>query len=217
MLDKLERATEMFRRENAAREDPVCVLEMSLRNLRSDGAIDPSDFLARADTVAALGKTVMISNLPHYYALADCLRRYTSEPIAFALGVPGLAHLFEEQFYADLDGGILEAFGRLFKRGVRLYVYPYREHADGRLVTGEELSVPPPIRHLHAYLVEHHRIKAIQEGDTARPHLFPQDVLAMLQAGGSEWEALVPDAAARVIKECGYFGCRPARTRSPGT
>jgi hypothetical protein len=32
--------------------------------------------------------------------------------------------LFSERHYADLDGGILEGFGRLLKFDLKVYVYP---------------------------------------------------------------------------------------------
>lgn len=32
--------------------------------------------------------------------------------------------LFSERHYADLDGGILEGFGRLLKFDLKIYVYP---------------------------------------------------------------------------------------------
>ena len=35
-----------------------------------------------------------------------------------------MQELFSERHYADLDGGILEGFGRLLKFDLKIYVYP---------------------------------------------------------------------------------------------
>jgi len=43
-------------------EDPVVLMEMTLNNLMTEHIIDHKDFLARADTLSAGGKMVMISN-----------------------------------------------------------------------------------------------------------------------------------------------------------
>jgi hypothetical protein len=37
---------------------------------------------------------------------------------------PPVQELFSERHYADLDGGILEGFGRLLKFDLKIYVYP---------------------------------------------------------------------------------------------
>ncbi len=49
--------------------------------------------------------------------------------------------LFKEKHYADLDGGILEGFGRLLKYDLKLYVYPTLDEQTGELVTAETLQV----------------------------------------------------------------------------
>ena len=46
----------------------------------------------------------------------------TKRKIGEVMGLPTLQDLFKEGFYTDLEGGILEAFGRLFKNDLRLYV-----------------------------------------------------------------------------------------------
>jgi hypothetical protein len=43
-------------------EDLVVLMEMTLNNLMTEHIIDHQDFLARADTLSAGGKMVMISN-----------------------------------------------------------------------------------------------------------------------------------------------------------
>jgi len=66
--------------------------------------------LARADVLAAAGKTVLISDYFEYYRLATYLRRCTPEAIAIVLGRPAsfAPACSTRQYYAGLGGGILE-------------------------------------------------------------------------------------------------------------
>ena len=50
-------------------------------------------------------------------------------------------NLFDEMYYSDLDGGILEAFGRLLKHNVRIYVYPALDNHTGELIAADTLKV----------------------------------------------------------------------------
>jgi hypothetical protein len=43
---------------------------------------------------------------------------------------PSVYELFAEKHYADLPGGILENFGRLFKNDLKIYVYPLQRPKD---------------------------------------------------------------------------------------
>ena len=55
------------------------------------------------------------------------------------MGVPTLKEVFDEKYYLDLDGGILESFGRLFKNDLKLYVYPLMDKKTGALITSDNL------------------------------------------------------------------------------
>jgi len=101
-------------------------MEMTLKNLTNKGEIDHQDFLDRVDILRTLGKTVLISNYGEYYRLAGYLFRYTKERVAMVMGVPSLKEIFDEKYYSDLEGGILESLGRLFKNDLKRYVYPLR-------------------------------------------------------------------------------------------
>ncbi len=208
-LDLLERAARQFSDElRAENEKPVIVMEMSLRNLLSGDRIDHADFLARVDILSALGETVIISSYSYHYGIVEYLREYTGQRIAFALGVPNLRRLFEEGYYENLDGGILEAIGRLFKSGVTLYIYPCKDPATGKLISANTLQVAPNLRHLHAHLTENGLIIPIKDADEKNLSIFPKEVLRMIQSGNPAWEAMVPPAGVRLIKERGVFGYR---------
>src|SRR5436309_9684600 len=124
-IDMLNCAQAQFVQEPQVQgEEIVVLMEMTLRNLTGDGGvIDHKDFLDRVDLLGSLGKTVLISNYARYFRLATYLFRSTKKLIGIVMGVPSLRELFEEKYYTDLEGGILEAVGRLFKHDLRLSVY----------------------------------------------------------------------------------------------
>jgi hypothetical protein len=137
-------------------------MEMTLRHLLgSQPDIDHTDFLARADALGSRGQTVMISNYSRFHSVATYLRRYTTNSVGLVLGVPTLAGLFEEKHYADLPGGILEAFGHLFGGDLRLYVYPWQNPGTREIVTADNFRPPPHLQHLYAHLRANNRIASL--------------------------------------------------------
>jgi len=207
-IDMLNCAQAQFVQEPQSQgEEIVVLMEMTLRNLTGEaGVIDHKDFLDRVDLLGSLGKTVLISNYARYFRLASYLSRYTKKMIGIAMGVPSLREVFEEKYYTDLEGGILEAFGRLFKNDLRLYVYPYQDPASGSIITADNLRVAPHLRHLYSYLLENHFIQSIADYNDAFLPIFSREVLAKIQTGDSAWEIMVPPQVARIIKERKLFG-----------
>jgi hypothetical protein len=207
-LDMLDRALAGMRADSGAdAREPAVLMEMTLRNLMAlDERVDHADFLARMDTLRELGKTVMISNYSRFHNVTGYLRRYTKERIGMVLGVPTLLQIFEEKHYEDLEGGLLEALGRLMGGPVKLYVYPLRDARTGGTITAETFTVPGHLSHLYAHLRENGRVVSIAPGPGFDAGVLPRDVLAMIRMGKDSWEEHVPDVVARVIKERKLFG-----------
>ena len=126
-IDMLNCACGQFMQEPAVKgKDMVVLMEITMNNLLASGDIDTADFLSRVDLLGSLGLTVLISNYPEYYRLTTYFRRYSNEMIGVSMGVNNLLEIFNEKYYEELPGGILESFGRMFRNAVRLYVYPMR-------------------------------------------------------------------------------------------
>ena len=64
--------------------------------------------------------TVLISNYQRYYKLLDYFSRFSKKRMGIIMGVPNLKQIFEEKYYRHLSGGILEAFGRMFNRDLKI-------------------------------------------------------------------------------------------------
>jgi hypothetical protein len=228
-VDMLGCATTQFLQEPAVKGKPVMVLmEITMNNLLAAGHLDAEDFLARVDLLGAIGYTVLISNYPEFYRLTSYFRRYTKEMIGVALGINNLVEIFKEKYYENLEGGILESFGRLFRNSVKLYVYPMRKEAydryvaagdnaitapasaSGALITADTMQVVPHLQHLYAHLRENHYIENLTGFNPASLNIISRDVLGKIQANEPSWEEMVPPVVAGKIKQLSLFGYRPA-------
>ena len=209
--DMLEGARRQFLKETECSEkDFVVLMEMTLENLLSEGQLNHPDFLARVDILGALGRTVLISKFGEYYKLAGYLSRYTNRTIGLVMGVPSLSEIFDEKYYLNLEGGILEALGRMFKHGLKLYVYPIVDEKTGNIVTAKQVDVAPNLRSLFQYLTDNRHIEDITDYQKGFLGIYPPAVLAKLKAGDQGWEKMVPPEVAQIIKEREFFGYRRA-------
>ena len=208
-IDMLNSAHKRFAAElNVPQDHIVELMEITMNNLMSDGEIDLNDFLARADLLAAAGKTVLISDYFAYYRLAKWLARYTTEPIALTMGVSSLEVLFKEQQYVALEGGILEGFGKLFTKDLRIYVYPYRDPDTNALRKVENADISAHVRNLYRHIVENGKIKQLEDYDESALHIFSRDVLKRIKAEDASWVPMVPPEIAEMIRKNRFFGYR---------
>ncbi|HYO81821.1 MAG TPA: TonB-dependent receptor, partial [Bryobacteraceae bacterium] len=208
MLSRAERQQEEDHPESA--DEPVVLMEMTLHNLMSEKIIDPQDFLDRADLLGALGKTVMISNFTRFDRVTEFLRKSTQTSIAMVMGVPTLNEIFDEKYYVELPGGVLEGFGRLFQGPVRLLVYPTKDSSTGEILSMDSISVGAHQRKLLEWLCENGSIEPIRDYDPAQLHITPAEVLRLLQAGDPAWRGMVPAPVADLISRRRLFGALAA-------
>ena len=207
--DMLDGARRVFLSQSGCSEnDLVVLMEMTLDNLLAEGELNHADFLARVDVLGTLGRTVLISRFGEYYRLAAYLSRYTNRALGLVMGVPSLLEIFDEKYYLNLEGGILEALGRMFKGNLKLYVYPMIDEKTGELLTASKIQVAPNLQSLFRYLIDNNFIQEITHYNPDYLKIYPPDALAKLQAGDSAWEAMVPPEVAQIIKERGFFHYR---------
>src|SRR6185369_1597205 len=199
-LDLLDRAREQFLEEpGVVGENPVVLAEMTLRSLTSTPDFGHHDFLARADILGALGYDVLISRFEPYYQLAEYLARYTDALIGLAVGLPAVRQVADEKYYSDLPGGVLESVGRLFKRFVKMYVYPTMDPKSGQVQTLLSVPPPPPWHYLSNLLRDIGRTEALVNYDESYLSIRRDEVLKRIQSGDESWEKMVPDVVAEII------------------
>lgn len=209
-LDIMNCAYDHFSEEPGVEKEKVIqLMEITMNNLMSTGEIDYRDFLARADMLAACGHTVLVSNYFEFYRLAAYLQRYTKEKIGLTMGTGSLGQLFDEKYYVELDGGILESFGRLFKNDLKLYIYPLSDSESGELVTTKNVKIAEDLQQLYGHLIQRGTIEDLENFDESCLSIFSRDVLSKISAEDDSWETMVPDSVAEVIKTRHYFGYHP--------
>ncbi len=182
-------------------ENLVLMAEMTLHSLSVGEEVHHEDFLDRVDILAELGMDVLITNTHRNFRLAAYLFQHTKRKIATVIGLTLVREMFRDEYFSDLEGGILEAFGRLFKNDLHLYVYPVMDTKTGGVVTVETMEVATNLRHLLAHLVENRFIEGLDVRDRDLLSIEPRDVLAMIQSGQAGWEELVPERVATLIKK----------------
>lgn len=218
-IDMIAQGLKEFKKEaNVAEKDIQVLFEITLNNLSADGDIDEEDFLDRADVLCSIGQTVLISNYQKYYKLVEFFSRHTKKRMAVIMGASTLTQVFDEKYYRDLNGGILEAFGILFSRDLKIYLYPWYMADTKVLWNSESTPIPPRLKPLYDYLTFNKRIIDIHY-DPDVLGIFSKEALELIKSGDPGWEAMVPDFVDRIIKDKCLFGfCGvPNNEASPST
>lgn len=205
-MDMYEKSLQMFVDGNKVKkENTLVVFEITLSNLRSDGEIDERDFMDRAELLCSLGQTVMISNFQEYYKVVEYFSNYTKERMGLALGVNNLVDIFDEKYYRHLSGGILEAFGKLFYRDLKVFLYPM-EDEDGTILTSQNLKVHPRMKELYKFFAYNGKVTDITDFERENLKIFSREVLKMISKGKTGWEKMLPEGIAELIKKHHLFG-----------
>ena len=213
-IDLYKNALDMFANEKRVNRDTTEVIfEITLSNLKSEGEIDEADFLSRADLLCALGHKVLISNFKEYYRLVEYFSSYTKQRIGLAMGVNNLVEIFDEKYYRHLSGGILEAFGKLFFKDLKVYLYPLLAE-DHSLKDSNNLKVHPRMKELYKFFKENGRVVDIKSYDPALLGIFSRDILQKINNNETGWENQVPDGIAELIKSHKLFGWASAAPAS---
>lgn len=199
-IDMIECGLKKFHDVEHVEESETLVLaELTMASLTSGDKVDDADFLARIDMLTALGYNVMISDYLRYFRLRAYFRQYTQKQIGIVLGIPNLDHIFTEDYYEGLEGGILEAFAKLFPDNTRLYIYPMRSAANSELVTVDNFKVTEKIHHLYQYLHKNDRMIGLDNVNEALLEIDTKQILTALKKGRGEWESKVPDVVADMV------------------
>lgn len=211
-IDMFVKGLEMFRNDwHCNDEDTEVLFEITIANLRAAGDIDERDFLDRVDVLAKLGYNVIISNFSEYYRLIDYFANYTSGKIGVAMGVNNLLDVFDENYYKNLSGGILEAFGKFFRQDMRVYLYPYKDPVTHELLTSNNLKVQDNLKELYKYFKLNKRIVDILKYNPDYSEIYSREILTKIANHENGWEVQLPFGVAQMIKERGMFGYKEER------
>lgn len=206
-VDMMIAGLRVFRKEtDADKDDTVSLVELTLNDLRLEGELDESDYLDRVDLLCSLGQTVMISNYQEHYKLAGYLSQFVKDKtLGIILGLNNLSRIFDESYYENLSGGILESFSRLFGSNVKLLVYPALDSDSGKIRTCDDFEPAPHLKDLFQFFATNKKIVGIPDAKTENLHIISDHVLELIESGSDEWVDMVPNRVAEAIKENHLF------------
>jgi hypothetical protein len=125
--------------------------------------------------------------------------------MGLAMGVNNLVDIFDEKYYRHLSGGILEAFGKLFYRDMKVFLYPMLGE-NGEIITSENLKVHPRMKELYKFFKLNGKVVDIDDYNPEILEVFSREVLKMISEGKPGWESMLPTGVAEIIKAQHLFG-----------
>ena len=209
-IDMFEKSLEVFLKEREVDENKtVVIFEITLSNLTSQGEIDEKDFMDRAMLLCSLGHIVMISNFKEYYRLVDYLSQYTKKQMALAMGVNSFVEIFDENYYTDLSGGILEAFGKMFYNNLKVYLYPMKDE-KGASVTSNNLKLHPRMKDFYKFFKYNGKVMDIFDFEPEYLDIFSREILKKIKNNEAGWDEHLPEGISEMIVKKKMFGYNPA-------
>ena len=210
-MNMFKKSYNMFIEEKKVdKENTFVIFEITLSNLKAEGEIDERDFLDRAELLCSLGQTVMISNFQEYFKVVEYFSNYTKARMGLAMGVNNLVDIFDEKYYRHLSGGILEAFGKLFYRDLKVYLYPMKDE-DGTIINSDNLKVHPRMKELYKFFKFNGKVVDIKDYEEKNLEIFSRKVLKMITKNEEGWEEMLPEGTAELIKTYNLFGYDPTK------
>lgn len=204
-VDMTEAAMKQFLEEEGVQGDEVfTVAEITMAELANDAETDDASFLARVDLLNKLGYNVLISDYLRFFRLRSWMRRYTQNRIGIVLSILDFDQLFNESYYEGLEGGILEAMGKLFSGNTNVYVYPTR--VGEKLVTLDNVEVAENTKYLLKHLIENKHLVATKTWNDENLHISARNIAKEIPLGQGDWEKQLPDAIRDEIKARCMFG-----------
>lgn len=214
-IDMIERGKSQFLKEDIDEDNLRVVFELTLKDLTADGKISDKDFVDRAELLGTLGYTVMISNYLKHYKMVDYLSTIArGYQMGVIVGIYNLQTIFDERYYDNLPGGLLEAFGRGFGHAVKMYVYPANNVETGEIYDLNNFVIPENLRGLLTYMRANNKIEPIESYNPKLLHIMSDDVLSKIKAKSTSWEEDVPQEVVKAIKFYELFGYEKTETVS---
>ena len=180
--------------------------EITMNNLLDNGDFSEQDFLDRVDILNGIGQNVMVSDYRYYYKLVSYFSQFKIKNLRIVIGFPTFQKIFNKEYYSELRGGILEAFGKLFTDNMKLYVYPAYNANTKQLKSSKDLDLPKDLQLIYDYLIVNRKILDIEQVNKKFMTIFPKDVLKGIKNNDPKWEKMVSNYVKDQIKTKKLFG-----------
>ena len=195
-----------FSKEIDEQKNSVLFCELSMESILRTGDFDEDDFINRVEILCGLGQNVIVSNYPEHYKFISYFNRFKINKLRIVLSALTLKDILNEKYYKELNGGILEAFGKLFVKNIVMYVYPALSEKDDKLLTTKTIDLPDNIIPLFNYLLKTNKLKDLKNIKTDKLNIFSDKIIEMINNDVSGWEEMIPKFAVEKIKSKNMFG-----------
>jgi hypothetical protein len=203
-IDVLEKGVEEFQRDFQTKETPMVLFELTMNSLEDQGKIDEKDFLSRVTALTALKRHVLVSNFSLLYKLRRFIRQYSEGNVVMIVGAYQLDKLFDDQFYKDLEGGLMEGFSKLLESNTKVFVYPHK--TKDLCQTASTFKDTGKYKRIFEFFYEQGKIKDISGCDDISDYVHSHQVMKLIKKGDDTWEKYVPREVKDVIKKEHLFG-----------
>jgi hypothetical protein len=148
---------------------------------------------------------VMISNFSEYYKLVKYLTSYTKKQLGLTMGVSNLIEIFDEKYYDGVKGGILEAFGNIFKNSMKISRYPVVDEQIDNVIDSNNLKLEDNMKEFYKYFKVNDKIRDL-EFNKDYLSIFSKDVLKQIKNKTPGWEDKLPEGVSDLIIKKKMFG-----------
>lgn len=186
------------------KKNVLVLAELTINNLITSEKIDIKDFLDRVGTLAAMGIPVMISNFSQFYKLKIYFNQIKHTDMRILMGANILKNVFDEKYYDDLQGGILEGLGDIFKSNCKILVYPFKDKNE--TVTANSYTPPKNLENIYKHFLSNSMIQDVIPLDKNCLDIDTQKILGEIKSKNKIWEGKVPPQVTEIIKKQKLFG-----------
>ena len=132
--------------------------------------------------------------------------------MALCMGVNNFVEIFDEQYYQDLGGGILEAFGKMFYNNLKVYLYPMKDD-KGIVINSNNLKLHPRMKDFYKFFKYNEKVVDITDYNKSYLNIYSKEVLELINKGKQGWETMLPEKVSQLIKEKNLFGYQSDKSK----
>jgi hypothetical protein len=198
-LDIFKRGQEHFKKEFGVKQnDLLGLFEFTIDNRIKKTHISTEQAYQRVKVINELQLPVLVTGFTLFYQLKEFIRLSTPSPLAIVIGATHLEKLFDESYYHDLKGGLLEGMSKLLGRFSRLYIYPHKTQ-EVCLLT-KSFFPQPNVKNIYKHFIENNMIQDIAGCDELNEFIHSEDVLKLIKKKDKTWKKLVPEKIHKILE-----------------
>ncbi|MBY0554144.1 hypothetical protein K2P97_06425 [bacterium] len=197
-LDIFKRGQDHFKKEFSLKsQDILPVFEFTIDNRVKKTHLSTDEAFKRVQMINQLNIPVLVTGFTLFYQLKEFIRLSTTSPLGIVIGATHLEKLFDESFYFDLKGGLLEGMSKLLGRFSRLYIYPHKTNEICLLT--KSFFPKPEVKNIYKHFIDNNMIQDIAGCDELKEFIHSDDVLKLIKKKDKSWKKLVPEAIHKML------------------